>query len=303
MRNQQDLSSIPDNPQIWDGLETRPDPSMARQGEAGADLPQASSPFLVGMASDPGQVRERNEDSILALQLVLAQHGLPPTPMGLFILADGMGGHAEGQEASALAVRLAARHIINQIYLPQLGDAERPGERAPINEVLQGSMRMAHDTLLRRLPTAGTTMTMALALGDGVYLAHVGDSRAYLGESGRLRLLTRDHSMAARLLEMGSVTPEEAKQQRNILYKALGQGTEIEPDMLYCDFDPGQYLLLCCDGLWDKVPDEEMLAIIQTAPTPSIACHKLVHKANQNGGEDNISVMIAARGWVRSAYR
>jgi serine/threonine protein phosphatase PrpC len=297
MTNQQDLSSIADSQQAWDGLETRPDPAMTRQAETGADLPQASSQFLVGMASDPGQVRSRNEDSILALQLVLAQHGLPPTPMGLFILADGMGGHAEGQEASALAVRLAARHIINQIYLPQLGDEERPGERAPINEVLQDSMRIAHDTLLRRLPTAGTTMTMALGLGDGVYVAHVGDSRAYLGESGHLRLLTRDHSMAARLLEMGSVTPDEARKQRNILYKALGQGTEIEPDMLYHDLDPGQYLLLCCDGLWDKVPDEEMVSIVQTAATPSIACQGLVHRANQNGGDDNISVIIAARGW------
>jgi len=103
--------------------------------------------------------------------------------------------------------------------------------------------------------------------------------------------------MAARLLEMGSVTPDEAKQQRNILYKALGQGTEIEPDMLYHDLDPGQYLLICCDGLWDKMPDEEMMTIIQTSQTPSIACQKLVDGANRKGGEDNISVIIAARGW------
>jgi serine/threonine protein phosphatase PrpC len=297
MTNYQELSSTPDRQQGWDGPGDDRSPSVARASETGAEPQRGSSEFLIGMASDPGRVRNRNEDSILALQFMLAQHGLPPIPMGLFIVADGMGGHAEGQQASALAVRLAARHILNYIFLPQLVDEEGMGERAPINEVLQDSMCLAHEALLRRLPKAGTTMTIAVALGDGVYIAHVGDSRAYLGESSRLRPLTRDHSMAARLLEMGSVTPDEARLQRNILYKAIGQGTEIEPDMLYHDLDHGQYLLLCCDGLWDKIAEEEMLAIIQTSPIPSIACQRLVDRANQNGGEDNISVIIAARGW------
>lgn len=297
MTSQHDLSSASESRQDWDGRDYRPDPSFARVGGAGAGR-RGSSEFLIGMASDPGRVRDRNEDSILALQLMLAQHGLPPMPMGLFMIADGMGGHAEGQQASALALRLAARHILNHIYLPQLVEEESTGERAPINEVLQDSMQIAHEALLRRLPKAGTTMTVALALGDGVYIAHAGDSRAYLGDRSRLRSLTRDHSMAARLLEMGDLTPDEAKLQRNVLYKALGQGTEIEPDILYHDLEPGQYLLLCCDGLWDKLSDEEMLSIIRASPLPSVACQELVEQANRNGGEDNISVIIAARGWT-----
>jgi serine/threonine protein phosphatase PrpC len=253
--------------------------------------------FQVGMASDPGRIRERNEDTSLALQFVLAQQGQPPLPVGLYIIADGMGGHIQGEQASALAVRLAARHVIDQVYLPLLSDDEEAAMRAPINEVLDASMQIAHHAIVRRLPKAGTTMTMALSLGDGLYIAHVGDSRAYVGERGSLRLLTRDHSMGARLLEMGRTTSDEAATQRNILYKALGQGAQIEPDVMYHDLNPGQYLLLCCDGLWDKVSDEEMSAIIDASQSPGTACTNLVARANERGGEDNISVVLAAQSW------
>jgi serine/threonine protein phosphatase PrpC len=251
----------------------------------------------VGMATDLGRIRDRNEDTSLALQFMLAQQGQPPLPVSLLILADGMGGHVQGEQASALATRLAAKQIIDQVYLPLLGDDEVATLRAPINEVLEASMRISHQAVLDRLPKAGTTMTIALALGNGVYIAHVGDSRAYLGERGRLQLLTRDHSMAARLLEMGGTTSDEAATQRNILYKALGQGAQIEPDILYHNLEQEQYLLLCCDGLWDKVSDEEMATIIDASPTPGIACRNLVARANENGGDDNISVILAAKSW------
>jgi serine/threonine protein phosphatase PrpC len=264
---------------------------------------RTSHDLQVGLASDPGRVRDHNEDTSLALQFMWAQQGQPPLPVGLFVLADGMGGHAQGEQASALAVRLAARHIINQVYLPLLSEDEGPAMRIPINEVLEASLLMAHQAVLRHLPQAGTTMTMALTLGDGVYIAHVGDSRAYLGGGGRLKLLTRDHSMAARLLEMGCASYDEAATQRNILYKALGQGAQIEPDILYHDLGPGQYLLLCCDGLWDKVSDEEMSAIVEASPTPGTACQSLVDQANENGGEDNITVILAARGWPVAGHR
>jgi serine/threonine protein phosphatase PrpC len=256
-----------------------------------------------GLASDPGRVRDRNEDTSLALQFMFAQLGRAPLPMGLFIIADGMGGHEEGQEASSLAVRLVARHVINRVHIPLLSDEDEAIVRAPINEVLESSLGLAHQTLLRRVPRGGTTMTVALAVGDGLYIAHVGDSRAYLGQRGRLRLLTRDHSMAARLREMGQKTSaEEVAQQRNILYKALGQGSRVEPDILYHDLEPGQYLLLCCDGLWDKVSDEAISAIVEASPAPGIACKNLVARANENGGEDNISVILAARGWPFPAH-
>jgi serine/threonine protein phosphatase PrpC len=251
----------------------------------------------VGLASDPGCVRRRNEDAGLAWQFTLALEGQPPVAMGLFIVADGMGGHTRGEQASALATRLLAGHVTRQICLPQLSDDEEMTEQMPINEVLETGIRMAHQAVARRLPEAGTTMTAALVLDDGAYVAHVGDSRAYLGELGRLQLLTKDHSVAARLVEMGQATKEEARSQRNILYKAVGQGVEIEPDILYHDLKWGQYLLICCDGLWGKVSDKQISAIIEMASTPDIACQNLVTRAKENGGEDNISVVLVARGW------
>ncbi len=267
------------------------------------DLRGSPHDLQVGLASDPGRIRDRNEDSSLALQFMLAQQGQAPLPVGLFIIADGMGGHARGEQASALALRLAARHILNRVYLPLLSDEEGAVMRAPINEVLEDSIQIAHQAVMRRLPKSGTTMTMALTLGDGVYIAHVGDSRAYLGERGSLHRLTQDHSMAARLSEVGHTSAEEIAMQRHILYRALGQGAQIEPDILYRDLAPAQYLLLCCDGLWDKVPEEEMVTIIEGAATPGTACANLVARANENGGEDNISVILAARSWPLPNYR
>ena len=243
--------SIPDFSSRTQDSQYEPDRSGVRSaiqptGPEGSQraVPASSYELQVGLASDPGRVRDHNEDASLALQFMWAQQGQPPLQVGLFVLADGMGGHAQGEQASALVVRLAARHIIDQVYLPLLSETEGPAMRSPINEVLETSIRLAHQAVLRQLPRAGTTMTMALTLGDGAYIAHVGDSRAYLGERGSLRALTRDHSMAARLLEMGRATPDEAAMQRNILYKALGQGAQIEPDILYHDLNPGHYLSL-----------------------------------------------------------
>jgi serine/threonine protein phosphatase PrpC len=251
----------------------------------------------VGIASDPGRVRTRNEDASLAWQFTLVQHGQAPLPSGLFIVADGMGGHAQGAEASALSTRLAAGHVVRHIALPLLSEDQNAAERAPIHELLTNGMLMAHQAVVNRYPDSGTTMTLALMMGDSVYIAHVGDSRAYVGERGELRLLTKDHSVAARLLEMGQASPSEAESQRNVLYKAIGHGADLEPDIVFHSLRWGQYLLLCCDGLWNMLSDETISGIIEMAPTPDIACQHLVSMANENGGEDNISVILVAKGW------
>jgi serine/threonine protein phosphatase PrpC len=277
--------------------EEAPAVEFASHEEALVGSQPSAHDLLVGLASDPGRIRDHNEDASLAWQLAIAQQGQPPLPLGLFIVADGMGGHTRGEQASAVAVRSAADHVIRKVCLPLLGNDEDASERTPIHEILTDSMRIAHQAVTRRVPEAGTTMTMALLLADGTYIAHVGDSRAYLGEHGSLRLLTQDHSVAARLLEMGQATPEEVAPQRNILYKAIGQGVQVEPDILYHDLNWGQYLLICCDGLWGKVPDDEIAATVEAATTPDAACQELVSLANRNGGEDNISVIVVARGW------
>lgn len=261
------------------------------------DLWPRSRDLQAGLVSDAGCVRDRNEDAGLVWQCLLAQGGQSPLPLGLYMVADGMGGHTMGELASGLAIRLAADYVLRHVCLPLLGDDTEYSERRPIHEVLETSVRLAHQAILRRLPEAGTTLSMVLVMGDGAYLAHVGDSRIYLGEPGQLRPLTKDHSVAARLLEMGQATEEQVVAQRNVLYKALGQGPEIEPDITYHDLDLGQYLLLCCDGLWGEVPDGEIAAIIESAPTPDAACQRLVARAKQNGGNDNITAIVVARGW------
>ena len=174
-------------------------PGPAQQASAKAyggnavSLQASTRTLQIGLATDPGLIRSRNEDSSLALQFTLVQQGQPPLPVGLFVIADGMGGHLEGQQASALACRLAAAHIIRHVCLPMLDDDQGMGERLPIHEVLEAGMRNAHRAILHHFPEAGTTMTMALTLGDGAYLSHVGDSRAYLGDRDRIHSLTRDH--------------------------------------------------------------------------------------------------------------
>jgi serine/threonine protein phosphatase PrpC len=258
------------------------------------------SHWQIGQASHTGCARERNEDASLALQFLLVQQDESPFPLGLFALADGAGGHLQGQQASALACRLAAAYLLRQILLPFLDGTHEHGERAPINDVLESSVSIAHDTIAHQLPEAGTTLTLALALDNGVYIAHVGDSRAYLGSQGRLECLTKDHSMAARLREMGQPEAEESDSQRHVLYRALGRGPQIEPDILYHGLEQEDYLLLCCDGLWGQVPDEEIAAIVNAAATPNAACQQLVARALETGGEDNISVLIAARVWPPS---
>ena len=263
----------------------------------GPDHRPSQHDLQVGFASDPGRVRGRNEDTSFAWQMMIAQQGDPPLPTGIYIIADGMGGHALGDEASALATNLVAEHIIRKITLPMLGDRPDTSPREPIHDVLRQSVSIAHQAVSRRYPMAGTTMTLALMLGESVFVAHVGDSRAYLGTPGSFELLTQDHSVGARLVEMGQASEEEASAQRSVLYKAIGQGAEIDPDISYHTFGWGQYLLLCCDGLWGKVADEEIAAIVEAAPTPDAACQNLVNQANENGGEDNISVILVARGW------
>jgi PPM family protein phosphatase len=256
-----------------------------------------SYPWHIGQASHAGCVRERNEDASLVLHFVATQQEEPPFPVGLFVLADGMGGHLQGQRASDLACRQAASYVLRRILMPLLDGEEESSERAPINEVLESAVSVAHEAVAHRLPEAGTTLTLALVLGNGAYIAHVGDSRAYLGGRGRLECLTQDHSMAARLQEMGQAAPEKLDSQRNILYRALGQGPRVEPDIRYHGLEEGQYLLLCCDGLWGSVSDDEMSAVVDEATTPNAACQELVTRALQAGGKDNITVVIAARGW------
>lgn len=240
-----------------------------------------------------GKQRELNEDSLLALTYTLAGNS-GSLPFGLYIVADGMGGHQYGEVASNAAIRVVASHIMRkfQTYLFDLKPSQ-PDES--LQEIMQTAVREAQKTIQNEAPSSGTTLTAALVLGQQVTIAHVGDSRAYhIHADGRTEVITRDHSLVKRLEELGHISPDEAENypHRNVLYRALGQGEILEPDIFSVSFPQTGYLMLCSDGLWGVVAESDLYRMIKNAPTLHRACQNLVEAANAAGGPDNISVII-----------
>jgi serine/threonine protein phosphatase PrpC len=247
----------------------------------------------VGRASNVGQVRDHNEDVLLTLETT--QLGAQPTgPLGWFALADGMGGHQSGEVASAIAVRVVTYELLSEILRSYLLSESRDASQPPLSEALSDAVLAANRAVHEQVPNGGTTLTCALILGERAYLAHVGDSRAYLFADNHLRQITQDHSLVDRLVALGQITPSDALHhpQRNILYRALGQAETVEVDT-HVELLPKQYrLLLCCDGLWGSVSEEQLTETLHTAITPQEVCDRLVEAANAAGGKDNITAVV-----------
>jgi serine/threonine protein phosphatase PrpC len=252
--------------------------------------------LTIAQRSHVGRVRQRNEDSLLVLDATYCG-GTAPVTLSLCMVADGMGGHQNGDVASLLAVRVAAAHIVRDVVLPFMSGEGPTSQQPPINETLTKSVQAANEAVRRQVPNGGTTLTMALVLGHRVYLAHVGDSRAYVFTDGRLHPITQDHSLAARLAQTGQATREGALMHapQNVLYRALGQANAVEVDIHMHPFVDGDCLLLCSDGLWGKVTDAEITDALKRAPSPHAAVEALVEAANERGGEDNITAILAVR--------
>jgi serine/threonine protein phosphatase PrpC len=241
-----------------------------------------------------GKARRHNEDTALVITAV--QDGDDAMPgFGLFALADGMGGHQAGEIASSLAARTAAHHVMRQLYLPSLISREHGTDRPSLNEVLVSAVQEANSVVARQVPGGGTTLTCALMLGPRVYIAHVGDSRAYVvTEANELDQITHDHSLVDRLVELGQLTHDEAANhpQKNVLYRAVGQSGVLEVDTYVRTIPDGERLLLCSDGLWGMVSEAEMADIVIAAPSLQAACDSLIATANQAGGQDNITAIL-----------
>ncbi len=256
--------------------------------------PLASGVFNVGWITDIGQVRDHNEDGLFIFMAEQQSANAIPA-FGLFVLADGMGGHQAGELASTLASRVVAEHLLAQVYLPLLRGDERLSTQPSLTELLTEAIAAANRAVHRDLPDSGTTLTCGLILGQRLFIGHVGDSRAYLRRvTGENRLLTQDHSMVNKLVEIGQLTPAEAAvhPQRNMLYRAVGQGTALDVDVLTLPLYAGDQLLLCSDGLWGEVPAVEMWRLIARAATPTEACVALKQTANEVGGKDNITAIL-----------
>jgi PPM family protein phosphatase len=252
----------------------------------------STEPRRVGAGSDVGRARERNEDATFVLtQERLASDG--PQSVAILAVADGMGGQAGGDRASLAAVQGAAEYLVREVVAPFVGPEN--GRRVPLSEALGEAFRRGQRQVLTQVAGAATTLTIVLLMGRRVHVGHVGDCRAYLWRAGCLRQLTRDHSVLARLRDLGRIDPEDkapGDPRRNFLYRAIGQPGDLDVDLFSGTLEPEDGLLLCSDGLWGCLTNGEMAEIIGHSAAPTEACRRLIDTANARGGPDNISVIL-----------
>lgn len=256
-------------------------------------LPISSIPMQIGIGSSIGEQRTHNEDALFAMSTIMVSNQLV-VPFGLYIVADGMGGHEHGEVASELAVQAMVSSVLPELTPSALGLTPRISE-GQLQELMSEGVQSAHKAIQKHASGGGSTLTSLLVLDKTVTIAHIGDSRAYHFERGNTaQVLTTDHSLVKRLEDLGQLTPDEAAihPQRNVLYRALGQVEQVNPDVISISLPTDGYLVVCSDGLWGVVADQDISNIIQSIPNPQQASQLLIDAANAAGGPDNISVII-----------
>jgi protein phosphatase len=248
----------------------------------------------VGRRTDVGQLRELNEDSLLTLDLVWSNKSIS-RPLGLFVVADGMGGHEGGEVASGLLVRAVAQHAASEL-LPRTTAAA--GEPLDFGAWLSAAIQAGNVEVFERSETAGTdmgtTVVAALVAGNEAYVAHVGDSRAYRINDSGIEQITVDHSLVESLVASNQITREEARHhpQSNVIYRTIGDKRQVTVDLDLVTLAPGDSLLLCSDGLSGMLSDDQLQRLVATAASPQAACDALIDAANRAGGEDNITAIV-----------
>ncbi|HKD73594.1 MAG TPA: Stp1/IreP family PP2C-type Ser/Thr phosphatase [Candidatus Acidoferrum sp.] len=253
-----------------------------------------------GGVTDLGRVRLNNEDSFRIVE-----------PLNLFILSDGMGGEAHGEIASSLAVDTIERVCSSSKVDLEVTLAGASGEnwteqtRLLENAVLQANFGIYQSSQEHPEQRGmGATLTAGWINGSKLSLAHVGDSRAYLLRTGNLQQLTNDHSLVAEQVRRGIITPQQAEESemQSVLLRALGAHPEVDVDIDEFDLFPRDVLLLCSDGLTRMVTEPEIAGTLQAETDPEKAAQKLVDLANERGGLDNVTVIVArlqdeSKGW------
>jgi PPM family protein phosphatase len=229
--------------------------------------------------TDPGRHRPINEDSLHVDE-----------NLGLFVIADGMGGHNAGEVASKIAVEVTAKSVreglqggteADRVVLEAIADANTSIYERSLNNPAWEEM--------------GTTLLMALIINHQMVIGHVGDSRAYLIKLGKIRQLTNDHTFVFEWLKEGLITKEQARthHQRHGLTEAVGVSDNVESEVSVWPWEDNSCLLLCSDGLTDVLDDEEILKIVETSSAAQPACEALMSAAREKGAEDDISVILA----------
>jgi len=253
--------------------------------------------------TDVGQVREHNEDNFLVADLTKRVRGLQEENRvvavgkngNIVAVCDGMGGAAAGEVASQLAVDIIYEKMIEDVT---------PETQLTRNEIARRLVRAVEAAGLRIFEAAksdrtrrgmGTTVTAAALVDDHLFLAQVGDSRGYLLREGNLVQVTRDQSLVNQLIEAGQLTEEEAEtfEHNNIILQALGTAETVQVDLTFAELRRGDMLMLCSDGLSGMVRNDEIREVLRSFEDPLEACKSLTERANQAGGHDNITVVVA----------
>jgi serine/threonine protein phosphatase PrpC len=254
------------------------------------------------VTADHGRTRhgEANEDST-ALLVFDAIYNSRHDPHALGVVADGLGGHDSGQEASKLVVRTMLEALVPAIVqsaAPSDVTTEEEPQTLDGEALLRDAARAANVALCaandEQQADMGSTLVATLISGDTAWIANMGDSRGYVYDDHGLRRVTKDHSLVEQLIDAGMIQPEEryTHPQRNQILKSLGADPRLEADIFPQELRPGMRILLCSDGVWEMVRDDELARILRESTGTAEACERIVRAANENGGEDNISVVL-----------
>jgi serine/threonine protein phosphatase PrpC len=254
----------------------------------------------VGWHAGIARQRQPNEDSVVVLR-GMCTYREQLVPFGLFVVADGMGGHDCGQEASRIAIRTLAQVTLREVMQPETLDDDQ------LIALLARAVEQANSAVFRRgqetSKTMGTTLTAALVVDTPAsamaYIVNAGDSRAYLlGKDERLQQITRDHSLVANLVAAKVITPDQVytHPDRNKVFRSLGNNESLDIDWFTRELRSGDLLLLCSDGLWEMVRDPDIERILSQDREPTLLSNQLVQAALRGGGVDNVSAIVVRVG-------
>jgi protein phosphatase len=249
-----------------------------------------SNVLEIAASTDPGMVRSHNEDSIAT-----------DPSNGLVVLADGMGGYNAGEVASGMATAVIANDMRNMLAKVQPYQIDPETRNVIAWRMVHNQVMKANTSIYQAAQSQpqyagmGTTLVVCLFYDNKVMVAHIGDSRLYLLRGGKFKQVTRDHSLLQEQIDSGLITPEQAKhaQHKNLVTRALGIEPSVDPEIHEYQVRRGDLFLLCSDGLCDMVEDEDISLTMQTLGSNlKLAAQHLVQMANDNGGKDNVSVIL-----------
>jgi protein phosphatase len=263
------------------------------------NAPLASIRVRSGRLSDVGMQRPMNEDSLAVVECQVVQESLS-AGIGVYVVADGMGGYEGGEIASAIAIATVTEELLHHFITPQFssttGEPQAEQIMAWLSAAVQTANQRIHEDRTARGNEMGTTLVATIVTGDFAYIANVGDSRGYLlrHDESAIRQVTVDHSLVQRLVATGQITEEEAKYHpyRNVVFRSLGERLNVEIDTFTERLYPGDRLLLCSDGLSNMVSEADMARLLAAPADPQDACTALIAAANAAGGSDNITAVV-----------